>query len=387
MVAMRIGRRFRRRPEPGPSEYALARTVLRFAVALRCGGVLAAIAAAAIGEGDGVSRRWQVCVLGGLAVWALLFAVRAAARGLSSGLVASDTAVVALALLVQERLVTVEAVVDETTWAVMLASTAIYVAQLGLSQLAGLAAAAVVIAAYLAGAPAATSQVRVLFVQAVVVNALMWLLRRGGGRADAVVAERDREHRRAMVEAARRADERHHRSEMHDSVLATLVMVASGAVQAGSPVLARNARGALEVLEEFSAPADAGPPVDLVGRLNALVTEMAAEVEAVLSTDGTRIAVPPPVAQAIAGAAREALRNVVRHSGVAAAAVHAERRAGGVTVSVADRGRGFDPALVPGGRHGIRYSIRERMALAGGTARVASRAGEGAVVTLRWPHG
>ncbi|GAA2405446.1 hypothetical protein GCM10010191_11630 [Actinomadura vinacea] len=100
-----------------------------------------------------------------------------------------------------------------------------------------------VIAAYLAGVPAATSQIRVLFVQAAVVAAMMWLLRRGGRRADAIVADRDLDRRQAMVAAARRADERHHRMQMHDSVLATLAMVASGAVRADSPGQGRS-RGA-----------------------------------------------------------------------------------------------------------------------------------------------
>ncbi|RSN72048.1 hypothetical protein DMH08_00615 [Actinomadura sp. WAC 06369] len=348
--------------------------------------MLAVIVAAAIDEGGGVSRRWQILVLGGLAVWASYFAVRAVRRGLGPGLVVSDTAVVSLVLLVQERLVTVDAVVGETTWAIMLAGSAIYVAQLALSQLAGLAMAAVLISAYMAGVPVATSQVRALFVQAVVVNALMWLLRRGGARAAAMVAERDREHRRAMVEAARRADERHHRSQMHDSVLATLGMVATGAVRGGSPVLARNAREALEVLEEFSVSplGDDGRAVDLVVCLKTLAAELAPMVTAVVHTGEGRLPVPGPAAHAIIGAAREALRNVASHSGVSRAEVRAELRAGEVAVSVIDRGRGFEPARVPAGRYGLRYSIGERMALVGGTVEVDSGPGRGTAVTLRW---
>ncbi|WP_242888284.1 sensor histidine kinase [Actinomadura litoris] len=392
MVTWRVGPGAGERPRarPGPSDYALTRTVLRFTISLRCGGVLAAIIAAVIGEGAGVSRVWQAWVLGGLAAWAVFFAARAVGRGLTFGLVAADTFAVSLVLLVQDRLVAVDAVVDETTWAIMLASTSIYVAQLALSQPAGLAMAMAVTAAYMTGVPAETSQVRILFVQTVVVNALMWLLRRGGGRADAIVAERDRERRQAMVEAARRADERHHRSEMHDSVLATLVMVASGAVQGGSPVLSRNAQAALDVLEEFSVSPLTGepPPVDLGERLEGLAVEMASLVAADITTGGVPLMVPEPVAVALTGAAREALRNVACHSGVARAEVRAEVRAGGVmTVTVADRGRGFDPSLVPGGRHGIRGSIRERMLMVGGTGLVDSRPGEGTVVTLRWPHG
>ncbi|WP_372507082.1 sensor histidine kinase [Actinomadura madurae] len=89
-------------------------------------------------------------------------------------------------------------------------------------------------------------------------------------------------------------------------------------------------------------------------------------------------------AHAIIGAAREALRNVAAHSGVVWAEVRVERRADEVAVSIVDWGRGFDPALVPAGRYGLGYSIRERMALVGGTVEVESAPGQGTAVTLRW---
>ncbi|MDL4773934.1 sensor histidine kinase [Actinomadura xylanilytica] len=368
----------------GPSDYALAHTVLRFTVALRCGGVSAAIISVAIDSGAGVSREGQGWALGGLACWAAFFTVRALRHGLTFLLVVGDTVVVALVLLAQSRLVPVAAVVDETTWAIMLASTAIYVAQLAVPQVAGLALAAVTIAAYMAGVPASTSQVRVLFVQALVVNALMWLLRRGGNRADTLVAHRDRDRRQAMAEAARRADERLYRAEMHDSVLATLTMVASGAVRGGSPVLAQGAHRALAVLEEFSGPGLSDETVELGPLLGRVASEAPVAVECSFAEP---VGVPEQISVAIAGAVGEALRNVAAHAGVRWAFVCAEGDGSGATVVVADRGSGFDPARVAVGRRGISCSIIERMVLVGGTASVESRPGEGTTVTLRWPHG
>ncbi|MEU6040544.1 ATP-binding protein [Actinomadura sp. NPDC047616] len=359
-------------------------------IALRCGGVAAACVAAGVGDGTGVSRGWQVAALGGMAVWAVFFTVVAVRGGLGLPLVAADSALVALVMLGQARLVPVSMVVHETTWAIMLASTAIYVAQLALRPVAGLPLAAVVIAAYIAGVPVATSEIRILFVQAAVVSAMMWLLRRGGRRADAIVADRDRERQRAMVEATRRVDERHHRLQMHDSVLATLTMVASGAVQADSPGLREGARRALEVMEECSAPppvADA-PLADLADGLERLVAQTPPPVSVDLTViGGPRIEVPAPVASAIIGSAREALRNVATHAGVRKASIRAVRRGDSVKVDVVDRGSGFDLAHVPDARRGIRYSIVERMAMVGGTATVRSRQGEGTVVTLRWTRG
>ncbi|MEW2357427.1 ATP-binding protein [Spirillospora sp. NPDC029432] len=377
----------RARPERGPSDHALARTVQRFTVALRCGGVVAAAIAAGIGGGAGISRAWQLGVLAVLAAWSVLFTATALRRGLSFPLVAGDSAVVALVLLAQERYIPEAAAVDETTWAIMLASTAVYVALLALRPLAALPPVALVIAAYVAGAPAVTSQVRVLIVQTVAVAAIMELLRRGGRRADAIVADRDRDRRRALVEAARRADERHHRAQMHDSVLATLTMVASGALRAGSPGLERGAREGLEVLEEFAAPASGdGPPVDVAARLRAVAADSGIEV-AVSGPGRTPVMVPEPVAHALAGAAGEALRNAARHAGTGRAALRVAAGDGTVTVEVADAGRGFDPGRVPAGRHGIARSIRQRMAAAGGGVTVRSRPGEGTRVVLRWPGG
>jgi signal transduction histidine kinase len=350
--------------------------------------VAAAAIAAAIGEDTGISRGRQLAVLGALAVWAAVFTVAALRRGPSFPLVAADSAVVALALL-------------------------------ALRPPAALVPVALVISAYIAGAPVVTSQVRVLIVQTVAVCAIMELLRRGGRRADALVAERDRERRRARVEAARRADERHHRAQMHDSVLATLTMVASGAVRAGSPGLEPAARRALAVMEEFAAPASGGPPVDLTARLRTLTAEMAAQLtihgpDRQKAKDGPEarrdpreqgpIMVPEPVAQAITGAAGEALRNVARHAGTGRATLRASRTdgtgrsgqddldgpdggGGPVIVEIADRGRGFEPGAVPASRQGIARSIRQRMVTAGGSATVRSRPGEGTRVVLRWPGG
>ncbi|MFG2004641.1 sensor histidine kinase [Spirillospora sp. NPDC048911] len=380
-------------PGPGPSEYALAYAIRGFVVALRCGAVVAAVVAAAVDGGGGVSRLWQLALLGGLVLWSAFFTMTAVRYGPGSFLVAGDSAVVALVLLAQPRLVPVASVVDETTWAIVLAGSAVYVALLSTGRLTGSLLAAGVIAAYMIGVPAETSQVRSLVVQATAVSVIMWLLRRGGRRADVIVADRDRERRRSMVEAARRADERIHRFQVHDTVLSMLSMVASGAVPADSPGLRRDARRAMQVMERFSGgwlDGD-GTPVDLAEQLRGLTEELSVPVTVDLTIvhdgDAARMEVPAPVAAAITGAAGEALRNVDRHAGVSRACVRAERHGGAVTVTVADRGRGFEPVGAQVSRRGIRHSIVERMITVGGRATVDSRPGAGTEITLRWPRG
>ena len=380
------------RPGVGPSEYALAYATRGLAVALRCGAVAAAVVAAAIDDAGGVSRLWQMMVLGGLVLWAVFFTMTATRYGLRLPLAAGDSAVVALVLLAQPRLVPVSSVIDETTWAIMLAGTAVFVALLSTGQLTGLILAAGVIAAYVTGVPAKTSQVRSLVVQAMAVSVIMWLLRRGGQRADAIVAERDRERLRAMAEAARRADERIHRFHVHDTVLSTLSMVASGAVPADSPALRRDARRALEVMERFSGgwlDGD-GTPIDLAEQLRKLTADLSVRVVVDLVIvphgDESGMEVPAPVAAAIIGAAKEALRNIDRHAGASQASVRAERRDGSVTVTISDDGQGFELGA-QATRRGISDSIVERMITVGGRAVVTSRPGAGTEITLRWPRG
>jgi signal transduction histidine kinase len=371
-----------------PSARAVARIGLRFAVALRWGAVLAACLAASVGPGAGIERSWQAGVLAALLVWAAIFTVWTRRRGLTFWPAAADTAVVSLALLAQERYVPAAAFGDETTWSIMLASSSIYVVLLGLRPWPGVPLSAVVIAAYTVGAPIVTGQVRILYVQVIAVSAIMGLLRQGGRRADAAVAESERSRRQAVLAAARRADEAEHRARLHDSVLATLTMVATGAVDPRSPKLRSAARQALAVMDETTAPLH--PPgtaeVDLAERLRTRLGTLPVTLEIALTAPP--MAVPEPVAMAMTGAAGEALRNVERHAQVTRAAVRAHRADDGrVTVEVVDQGRGFDPARVPPARQGIQESIVRRMAAVGGTGRVASTPGRGTRVVLGWPDG
>ena len=60
-------------------------------------------------------------------------------------------------------------------------------------------------------------------------------------------------------------------------------------------------------------------------------------------------------------------------------------RTGGAVIEVADNGVGFNRDEVPDERLGLRVSIEERMANAGGSAEISSRPGHGTLVTVSWP--
>lgn len=85
-------------------------------------------------------------------------------------------------------------------------------------------------------------------------------------------------------------------------------------------------------------------------------------------------------------AAREAMVNAAKHSGAEKVSLFAEVAAGSVTVTVRDRGCGFDSGA-PGAGRGLAESIVGRMSRAGGTAVIRSTPGEGTEVELHLGRG
>jgi signal transduction histidine kinase len=83
--------------------------------------------------------------------------------------------------------------------------------------------------------------------------------------------------------------------------------------------------------------------------------------------------------------AQELLFNVIKHAGVREATLRLRRQCGRLRLSVADRGRGFDPAA-PGCTVGFGLlSIRERVGLLGGRLKIRSAPGRGSVFLLSVP--
>ena len=117
--------------------------------------------------------------------------------------------------------------------------------------------------------------------------------------------------------------------------------------------------------------------------LRAAVAEVEDDAGAIVElTDPRRPPAGPPT-EALAAAAREALRNAARHAPGAPIFVFAQASADGAEVFVRDEGPGFELATVPTERRGVRDSIVGRMAAVGGSAVVESRPGEGTEIALR----
>ncbi|WHT23773.1 GAF domain-containing sensor histidine kinase [Crossiella sp. CA-258035] len=104
-------------------------------------------------------------------------------------------------------------------------------------------------------------------------------------------------------------------------------------------------------------------------------------VQPKLQINGDLTDIPTAVADHARAALREALSNVVRHSGARSVWVRANRDADGLRLQVADDGCGIPRGVT---RRGLRH-IEERAAAAGGRCRVASSPRSGTTVSWEVP--
>jgi signal transduction histidine kinase len=83
--------------------------------------------------------------------------------------------------------------------------------------------------------------------------------------------------------------------------------------------------------------------------------------------------------------AREALSNVVRHSGASHASISLRREGDHAMLRVEDDGRGFDPTRPVGAGHFGLANLHDRAASVGGDLEIDSEPGDGARVIIRLP--
>jgi len=167
---------------------------------------------------------------------------------------------------------------------------------------------------------------------------------------------------------------------LHDGVLQTLAVVQRRSTDDELRALAREQERELRsYLYEAPRPAE-GLAVRLRTTVDVVSRRHDVEIAAVLADD-----LPEPsdaVAEALAGAAGEALTNAAKHSGASRISLFAEPAdGGGVYCSVRDDGAGFDRSATALGR-GIEHSIEQRLTDVGGRAEVTSAPGRGTEVQL-----
>jgi len=193
-----------------------------------------------------------------------------------------------------------------------------------------------------------------------------------------VLRDRDAE-RRARIRSEERAEIAAH---IHDSVLQTLTLIQRSADDAGA--VTRLARAQERDLRHLLYE----PVPDASATLRGALEAAAADVEDVHGVALEFVCVGDvPMDDRLASlvmAAREAMVNAAKYGGRAGGvSVYAEVDGGDVSVSVRDRGPGFDLAAVPADRRGVRDSILGRMERHGGQASVRPMDGAGTQVELQ----
>ncbi|QYH35587.1 sensor histidine kinase [Salinibacterium sp. M195] len=182
-------------------------------------------------------------------------------------------------------------------------------------------------------------------------------------------------------------------SIVHDSVLTTLISAARAytpEAQRLGAVMAGNAIGHLTEAAATS-PDDISTvqATELAQRVVTSAELLASNFTFSIRGVGAR-SLPAAAAEAVHSAAVQAMVNSLQHAGGANLARRVEVQGlegNGIQVIVADSGRGFDMDRVPQERLGVRVSIVERVANAGGRTAIASVPGEGTEICIQWPHG
>ena len=219
------------------------------------------------------------------------------------------------------------------------------------------------------------------------IGLLTWLLRQAQA-LDGADSRRRALLIRLRTDASRARARRRADNFIHDHILSVLKTVP--ATSAGVAQLRAGAREALADLD--TAAAEPGEPVRSSELLAALTRRLRAigGDDVVISDSITQdLNLPQEVAQALIDAAAEALRNSLTHAAdpeqdpiTRTATLRSD--ADGVTITVSDDGRGFDPEHATISRYGISGSIIARMHDVAGEARIDSSPGVGTTVTLSW---
>lgn len=134
---------------------------------------------------------------------------------------------------------------------------------------------------------------------------------------------------------------------------------------------------------------DLRPPLlqelGLVAALRALGEDFTAgDTRIHLDLPDEDIALPPERALALYRIAQEGLTNIRKHAQARNVRLGLRLNAGRVALSLADDGRGFDPAQTSRRRHGL-AGMRHRVQMFSGDFEVASRPGEGTRITASIP--
>lgn len=210
------------------------------------------------------------------------------------------------------------------------------------------------------------------------------------------IAEVGRAHEAERLASELEAQQRQDARVLHDTVLATLSLLAHSGVGVGPAALRQQAGDDARLLRllRLGAPLESGVTSmfspdsgeDALGTTFESVRQRFARMGLDVNWHGAgQLVLPRDTLDALLGALGECLENVRRHSGVNEADVTVTDDEHTVRAMVSDAGTGFEPASVDAGRLGFAESVVGRLTSVGGRARVFSSPGAGTTVMLEVP--
>ncbi|MEZ0114334.1 signal transduction histidine kinase [Catenulispora sp. EB89] len=405
--------------DPGQAPARTEALIARVCAVLRLAQLVPWPVAMVLGPKTGIQHVWLAAAAyaaqtGWSLAWAVTVLVR---RRIVPGLIVVDTAVAAAALVGAGLACYPQ---DSTSWANSAVAPAMGAAVAAAATSPPLRSAlcgVLLAAAYFAGVSEGLSQSQTAWAAAIgnvcsligfgVIAGLTthYLMRQARSAASAAVELAAARARTAAEESRERERARQYRM-LHDTVLSTLSALARGGLDPSDPLVRQRCAADADYLRGLISSGGVSAGNHLQGELAAIGRSQAPiGLRVHLHCADIPPDLPTDVVRALSDATREALNNVIKHSGADQAWVtalgsepmtqypdfHPEtglgvrgRGAPGVTVTIADRGHGFDPAATGFGL-GLRESIGGRMTEIGGSMHIDSSPGQGTSVELSWP--
>lgn len=213
------------------------------------------------------------------------------------------------------------------------------------------------------------------------------------------IASIGRAHRAERQASELEAQRRQNARLLHDTVLATLTLLAHSGVGVSADALRAQAADDARLLRQLrlgdpgdgdaSQPGGSTAPDEAVlGTTLESVKQRFGRMGLEVSWHGTgQVLLPSDVLDAFLLALAECLENVRRHSGVTTAHVTITDDTSTVRALVTDAGVGFDISDVDEAKLGFAESVVARLRDVGGNARLFSAPGAGTTVVLEVPRG
>lgn len=181
---------------------------------------------------------------------------------------------------------------------------------------------------------------------------------------------------------------------LHDKIIGALMLGARSttpAQLARARALATEALDRLGELEPMDTPVDRSVDADAASFNELIATDLRTGLTALGEAVGVEMTVqgrgsraPAEVVAAMLAGTEQAFTNVLCHSGTRSVRVDYLQSLDAASVTISDRGAGFDLTAVDPRRVGLVRSIPGHLAQLGGSVDVRSTPGQGTTVTLSW---